>query len=356
MGTNKIEDIDVITRRKLVTWIVAQTLIIMSAAILSYLFVEVISNFFFNKTDSPFNFFQMLFRSGGTIIPMAIFLGMLNNALTKIVYRYIGTVADALKEIADGNFSIRLNPKKAGPFSVVYSNINKAAAELSNNELLKTNFVDHYSHEFKTPISSIKGFAELLLEDELDFDQQREYLNIIVEEASRLSDMTSTTILLSQLNTQEIVRDKKQYALDEQLRKCVILFLNEAANKNIHLENNLEKLNYYGSEELMKHVWINLLNNAFKFTPEKGSISVTLTSNEQHIIVEISDTGKGMTNEEVDQIFRQYYQVGSDQSQKGLGLGLSIVKRIIDINEGSIEVESTKQRGSKFKVYLPLKS
>lgn len=346
-------NIDASTRRRLTAWLVSQTIVIIFATILSFLCVELIANFSFESDNNQKNLFQILYRSGGTILPMAVILGALNNFLSKLIYNYVGTIADALKKIANGDFSIRLNSKKAGPFSIVYTNINKTAQELENVELLKTDFVNNYSHEFKTPITSIKGFAEILLEDQITLEKQEQYLRIIAEEAARLSEMSSMTILLSKLNAQAIITNQKNYFLDEQLRTCIILFLNEASKRHVEVDSHLETCHYYGNEDLMKHIWINLLSNAFKYTPDGGSIRIELLKVRKHIIVRIIDTGQGITISEQQQIFNPYYQGKTDTGKKGLGLGLSITKKIVDLCDGIIEISSKEGQGTTMTVKLP---
>ncbi len=338
--------------RKIISWIARESFVIICAAFLSFIFIESIaeSNWFTNRIDS-----SIFLRALGIIIPMSIILGVLNQLMSKYTFRYVSLLINGIERIANGDFETKLDIKESGPFLPVYINFNKMAAELNNTQILRNDFINNFSHEFKTPIVSINGFAELLLKTDVSDEEKNQYLKIILDESSHLAKMADSTILLSKLNAQQIIPEKKPFSLDEQLRLCIILLSSEWTRKNIEFTGNLKPVVLWGNEETMHHLWINLLSNAIKFTPEGGKITVTLTETRKSITVEISDTGIGIKEKDITHIFDEYYQGEMIQSNQGLGLGLSIVKRIVDLYDGIIDVESTENVGSTFTVILPKK-
>lgn len=227
------------------------------------------------------------------------------------------------------------------------------AEELQGVQTLREDFINSFSHEFKTPITAVSGFAELLQEPGLTEEERSQYLQIIAEEAHRLANLANSTLLMSRLESQHSIPEKEPFSLDEQIKRCTILLSSAWEKKRIAFSADLEPVSYVGNEELMRHVWINLLNNAIKFTPEGGEVSITLQCSPEQIQVQISDTGIGMSPEMISHIFDQYYQGEPNHTEKGLGLGLSIVHRIVELCGGQIQVDSIPNQGSVFTVLLP---
>ena len=295
---------------------------------------------------------KVFFKSLGIIIPVILFISIVNFVTSRMFAKQATDLADGLAKAANGDYHAKLDPSKSAVFAVAYNNFNKLEEELKKSNTLQDEFVNNYSHEFKTPITSIKGFAELLLEEDLDKKTQAKYLKIIVEESEKLTYLANNSILLTKLNSQGIIPNKKIYSLDEQIRKCVILLEPEYNKKKINLTCNLEEVNYFGSEEIMEHLWMNLINNAIKYTPDNGNIEVNLRNYEETIMFSVVDSGIGMTKEELSQIFNKFYQVDKSKTTKGLGLGLTIVSRIVELVEGKIKVESEPGKGSVFTITL----
>jgi signal transduction histidine kinase len=338
------------TNKEIIMWLTTQTYIIIAASVFSFLFVELVAYFVWHDTSNP----NFIFHALGTIIPMCVILAVLNYYLFKSVYRYVSALSGGINKAADGDFDMRLDPETAGPLSHVYENFNKMEIELKNVQVLRKDFINSYSHEFKTPITSINGFATLLLETEVSEEEQKQYLKIIVDESSRLAELANSTLLLSKLESQQIISNKKPYALDEQLKKCAILLSSQWSKKEIAFSCEFDPVTYQGDAELMEHLWLNLLNNAIKFTPEYGEITMSLTESEgSAVVVQISDTGIGMGEEVMSHLFEKYYQGHEGQVNHGLGLGLSIVKRITELCGGTIEVRSAENEGSTFTIMLP---
>lgn len=291
----------------------------------------------------------------GMFLPMSILTGLISYAFSKFFYRYISELTNAINKIASGEFNTKLNEQKGGPLTAVYHNFNIMSDELSSIDTLRNDFINEFSHEFKTPLASINGFSNLLLENECTEEQRQKYLSIIAAESERLVALTQNQLLLSKLDSQNIIIDKETYALDEQLRQSVILCASEWEKKKLNISINLSPISFYGSKDLMQNIWMNLLNNAIKYTPENGEISIRSEQSDHTIRISICDTGIGIDENELEHIWGKYYQVNNSTSAKGLGLGLPIVKRIVELHKGTITAKSRSGEGSTFIVTLPSK-
>ena len=268
--------------------------------------------------------------------------------------REVVTLSEAIRKVAAGDYSTRITEYKRAQIKPIYEDFNKMCAELESVKLLRNDFINSYSHEFKTPIASINGFASLVLEKDLPEEEQKEYLKIIVDESSRLSNLATSTILLSKLTAQSIVTDIEEYDLGEQLRECSIILSGKWLQKNMDFDVSLDQVMYSGNKEMMQHLWINLLDNAVKYTPEGGKVTVSVSEENGYAIVKIADTGEGMSKDIQKHLFDPYFQGDSSHSRQGLGLGLSIVKRIVELCKGTITVRSKVGEGSIFTVILPM--
>ena len=224
------------------------------------------------------------------------------------------------------------------------------AKELSGVQIFKDGFIHDFSHEFKTPISSINGFANLLLEGGLSDEERVQYLKIISDESERLSTLAENTLMLSRLENQQFIGEVKPYRLDLQIKECVILLEREWTAKDIDVVSDIAEAEFSGNAQLMQQVWLNLLNNAIKFTSPKGTITVSLREKSGKVTACISDTGTGMSAEVAAHIFDKYYQGDSSRATSGNGLGLAIVKRIVTLSGGTISVVSREGEGSTFTV------
>jgi signal transduction histidine kinase len=288
----------------------------------------------------------------GMIGPMGVLLFFVTYSSFKTTNRYMARLIEAIEKVADGDFAARLD-EPSGPYRHVFDNFNTMCEELAGVQTLRDDFIDQFSHEFKTPIAAINGFATLLLEEDPPEAERRKYLRIIADESARLASLADSTLLLSRLETQRIVEDKAPYSLDEQIKECVILLEPLWSRKKLELSADLEAAIYMGNAAFMKQVWLNLLDNAIKFTPERGEISVSLKRRKGSLVATVADNGRGMSEEEARRAFEKYYRGDSARSMKGLGLGLAIAKRIVDLAGGRIEVLSAIGEGSEFTVYLP---
>ena len=264
----------------------------------------------------------------------------------------------AMQELADGNFSVRLQHSRHGytPREMLKfeQSFNKAAEELGSTEILRKDFINNFSHEFKTPIVSISGFADLLLEEQLPPEDQREYLTIIRDESRRLADLATNILTLNRVESQTILTDKACFSLDEQLRQSVLVTQQKWRQKELDFDADFAPAEYTGSEGLLKEVWLNLLDNAAKFSPEGGIVAVNLRKEKSALMVSVTDQGEGMSTDTQAHIFEQFYQGDTSHTTQGNGLGLSMVKKVLELHGGSIQVNSAPGQGSCFTVTLPV--
>ena len=290
----------------------------------------------------------------GILAVMGLVVGITATLFSRQFNRMVSGLTRGLKAVADGGFSQYLEPEEGGPLQPAYEDFNKMSKELQSIQTLRSDFINHFSHEFKTPITAIKGFAELLREPDTTPEEREQYLQIILDESSHLADLANSTLLLTRLESQQFIAEKRPYPLDEQIKRCAILLSPSWEKKQISLTASLEPAEFVGNEELMRHVWINLFDNAVKYTPEGGEITVTLQVRPEELEISVADTGIGMPEEVRSHVFDKYYQGSrSSGSGRGLGLGLSIVYRILELCGGQVRVDSVVDQGSTFTVRLP---
>lgn len=268
-------------------------------------------------------------------------------------FRPFRKLTEATEEIAAGNFDVRVEVEGPQEIRQLAQSFNKMAAELGSIETLRSDFVGNVSHEFKTPVVSIRGFAKLLRRENLSEERRREYLDIIIHESERLSQLSGNMLLLSKLEKQESLGDVVEFPLDEQIRRCILLLEPQWSKKAIDMEISLPRQMYIGNEELLEQVWLNLIGNAIKFTGNQGIVTVSLKQEERSVVVLISDTGIGMDAETRDHLFDKFYQGDKSHAVEGNGLGLSLVKRIVELSGGAVTVQSALEEGSTFIVRLP---
>lgn len=281
----------------------------------------------------------------------------LSFATMRIWVGRITRISQAMRDIAKGNFKKRVPEKDEAEAITEIGDLersfNQMASDLEGIEMFRNDFINNFSHEFKTPIVSIRGFARQLQSGHLSAEQNKEYIDIIVSESERLATMSQNILLLTKLENQSIVTEKSEFYLDEQIRNCILLLEKSWSEKDIELDIDLDEVKYVFNEEMLSHVWINLLSNAIKFTPVDGKITCRLKKIGNCTIFEIKDSGEGMTENVKSRIFEKFYQGDSSHATKGNGIGLNIVQRIVTLAGGSVYVESEPHKGSKFSVVLP---
>ena len=289
-----------------------------------------------------------------TLIACIIIGTIVSTISSRVALKNIREFINATDKLSRGDFSARLSIKNPPEFKVLSKNFNKMAKELGGIEVLRKDFINNFSHEFKTPIISIKGFAEILKDDDLSKEEKNEYLDIIIEESKRLSSLATNVLNLSKIETQVILNDIQRFNIGEQIRQSILLLDSKFQAKNILLDINIEDCYINGNKEMLNQVWVNLLDNAIKFNSENGIVSVNMRKKEGNIFITITDTGLGIAKESIYKIFDKFYQVDRSHATQGNGLGLTIVKKIIELHNGTIECNSIISKGTKFTISLPI--
>lgn len=297
-------------------------------------------------------------RSFGNRIGLVLSLTLLLSAvlmffMSKSVTKPIMQLNAATKKVAKGDFDVHVEVEADNEVAQLARSFNSMVNELKSNELLKNDFISNVSHEFKTPLATVNGFAKLLKEGSCTPEEVTEYAEIIEHETGRLSTLCSNILRLSRIENQTIVTKPSEFRLDEQMRDVLLMLEPQWTQKKLELDVDLDEANYYADEELLQQVWINLIGNAIKFTDANGRIEVTLKDIDEAVIVTVKDNGIGMTEESQKHIFEKFYQGDRSHAAEGNGLGLALVKEIIELCSGTITVSSSPDNGSTFTVTLP---
>lgn len=260
----------------------------------------------------------------------------------------------ATKTVAKGDFSVQLDSEdQIGEIAELIDSFNLMTRELSGIEMFRSDFINTFSHEFKTPIVSIRGFAKQLQNENLTVEERREYTDIIIAESERLTKLSANILMLSKLEHQMILSDQTEFSLAEQIRSDILLLEKLWSKKNLDIDPDLAEVIYYGNAEILSQLWVNLLSNAIKFTPDGGKIEIVLTQDSDDVKIVVRDNGIGMSAETLQHVFEKFYQGDRSHSSEGNGLGLALVKRIVELSGGSISIESEEGNGTSVYVALP---
>lgn len=292
-------------------------------------------------------------RLWNTIALFVLISATLILVLASKVVNPILRLTEATQQVARGDFDVQLEIDRNDEVGRLTRNFNHMVQELRTIEYLRKDFISNVSHELKTPLASIKGYAKLLQEDRVPAEERREYASVIVQETSRLVNMSSTMLTLSKLENQSEPGSETVFSLDEQIRRTIVVLEPQWSAKNINLNINLTPTEIYGNEELLQQVWINLLTNAIKFSDKDDTIDVFSHVHEQTVVVSVRDYGIGIDPEDVSRVFEKFFQVDRTRAGEGSGLGLPLVRRIVSHFGGSIDVESTPNQGTTFTVSIP---
>ena len=273
--------------------------------------------------------------------------------MTKIIFEPIKELRSAMEKVANGDFSVSISTKSTSKdIREIFHMFNLMTRELKATEVLQTDFVSNVSHEFKTPINAIEGYATLLQSDENFDESSREYVEKILFNTNRLSTLVGNILLLSKIENQTIGTGNNKFRLDEQIRQSIVGLEPAWDKKEIEFDVEMDEVEFVGNENLFHHVWYNLIGNAIKFSPVGGVISIKLETLDNNVIFTVEDNGCGLSEEVQKHLFDKFYQGDSSHKQEGNGLGLALVKRILTTVGGEIWAENRDEGGCRFCVRL----
>lgn len=273
-------------------------------------------------------------------------------AFSRIPLKPLRKIAEAADRLAAGDFSARINLKMGGELQELNTSFNNMANELEQSQMLRSDFINNFSHEFKTPITSIRGFAKMIREHNLSREETDEYLDIIIAESDRLVDLSANVLNLSKVENQTILTNAAEFNLSEQMRRVIVLLENRWEEKNLFINLNCNEVYINGNEEMLRQVWINLIDNAIKFADRGSEITVTILEEQEYAAVRITDRGEIIKPETLGRIFDKFYQGDTSHGVKGNGLGLAVAAKIVDLHKGSISVIRSDEEQTAFEVRL----
>lgn len=294
----------------------------------------------------------------GTPLFLLVIISLSTGLAFTFVFSYmfirpIRTLEKAADKIAEGDYSVRVNLNGIEEFKQLGERFNHMAEELGSVEMLKSDFVNNFSHEFKTPIVSLRGFAKMLKNEDLTAEEKCEYLNIIIDESERLAELSSSILNLSRLEQQTILTDKTRFNVSEQIRLVIAMLDSRWHTKNIDFSFDDADIFIEANREMLEQVWINLIDNAIKFSDEKGKVEIRIEKNGAEVLVKIKNYGTYITSDKAPHIYEKFYQSDASRTTKGNGLGLSIVKEITELHKGNIRLLESGENGTIFEVTLP---
>lgn len=290
--------------------------------------------------------FQVLF-SVAISCGLTIFIGW-------VIFLPIRHLQEAMDAVSEGDFSASVpNRSHIREIESINRSFEVMVKELKATEILQSDFVSNVSHEFKTPLNAIEGYATLLQDESLSDAERADYLEKIRLNTQRMSSLVGTILLISKVDTHAIEGQKRSYRLDEQIRQTIVLTESKWSEKEIDFDVLLSEINYYGNEGLMHHIWSNLLGNAIKFSPQGGMIRMRLSETDNGTVFVIEDEGPGISEESLKHIYDKFYQSDTSHKEEGNGLGLALVRKILDTVEGEILAENVETGGCRFTVTLP---
>lgn len=328
--------------------------VLVTAVLCAVAVLLIVNNRLLTLTDvTPEDAGRVMLLCIGVSVPVGMLVAL---AASLVPLRPIRELINSMDKLASGDFSTRI---RAGavmqmypPYVNVTQSFNKMAEQLESTERLRGEFINNISHEFKTPLVSIAGFATILRKGGLEPEKQREYIAVIEEESLRLSHMATNVLNLTKVENQTILTNVTTYNLSEQIRSCFLLLENKWASRDLNLDLEFTEYTIRANEEMMKQVWINLLDNAIKFTPDGESIRVQIRKPGDVLSVSVCNTGVEIPEASRERIFQKFYQADESHATEGNGIGLAIVKQIVTLHGGTVTLGS--QRGvTEFTVTLP---
>jgi len=306
---------------------------------------------------------ENMFHAGrfGMLITIVIFFVVSAGIGLMVFYRFnqlflkpLNELSTALKQVEKGNYDVEVSTDvRVRELYRLMKGFNRMTKEISSVELLKKDFISYFSHEFKTPITSIRGFSRQIKERELDPEKQKEYIDIIYRESDRLIKMSSNVLILTKLEHQTTLTDTKVFSLDEQLRRTLLVLEKQWTEKDLELELEMDEIEIDSNEGMIKQIWVNVISNAINYSYHGGRLKIECRKDGEFVKVRIRDYGTGMPDRVRERIFEKFYQGDASHGSSGNGLGMPIVKRIIDLCGGKIVIKSQLKKGTVVIVYLP---
>lgn len=288
------------------------------------------------------------------LLLLSLLIGFfVTNFISKRFFDPIKKLRKAMKKVADGDFKVHLDTNSfLQEIREIYTGFNLMVRELDATEILQSDFVSNVSHEFKTPINAIEGYATLLQDCDNFTEQQKEYVDKINFNTRRLSTLVGNILLLSKIENQSISTGQVRFRLDEQIRQSIVMLEPQWVEKEIEFDVEMNPVQCIGNESILHHVWDNLIGNAIKFSPQGGMVRIRLTEKNAKIFFTVEDNGPGISEDAQKYIFDKFYQTDSSHKEEGNGLGLALVKRILDLSDGEVYVENIPEGGCRFTVML----
>lgn len=336
-----------------------QTLLIFTVLGASWTAATYVTSFVYNWTGTPpWDYVVQLINLFVGVIIFFLCMLVVGMFFKHRQIAMLNSITGAMRRISQGDFNVKMDEGEwRGEFKMIASSINDMAGELGRMETMRQDFISNVSHEIQSPLTSIRGFARALRNPRLTEEKRARYLEIIEGESRRLSQLSDNLLRLSSLEGDQPAFETTRYRLDGQLREVVLANEPQWLAKRIQVDLELAEAEIEATEDLLNQVWTNLLHNSIKFTPEDGMITIMLKADEGGAEVTIRDTGVGMSESDQLHIFERFYKADKSRNRAagGSGLGLSIVKRIVDIHQGKITVHSEFGQGSTFTVKVPYK-
>ncbi len=288
------------------------------------------------------------------VIASGFFIGgTITILISRKFFAPVTKLSAEMQKVAQGNFDIQIETNsKVKAIKDIYSDFNLMVRELKATETLQTDFVSNVSHEIKTPVTAIEGYATLLQSTDASANEQREYVEKIILNTQRLSELVGNILLMSKVDNKAIQTQKTTFSLDEQIRQSLVLLEPKWSKKEIEFDIDMDEIEYFGEKGLTVHIWNNLIDNAIKFSPQNGIIKITLKKKGEKILFIIEDNGPGIPESEKVHIFNKFYQCDGSHKSEGNGLGLSLVKNILAFSGGDVSVENAETGGAIFTVTL----
>lgn len=289
------------------------------------------------------------------IVIFSLIFGIILSLFFKmLIINPLYDIYEAIAAISKGDFTVKIKPRGIRTVKSVIEKLNTMTNELSSMETMRNDFINNFSHEFKTPIISISGFAKMLKKDDLSLDERTEYLEIIISESERLAQLSTNVLNLSRLENQTILPGKKFYNVSEQIRLVIVLLENKWSQKNIDIDFDCTEYYITANEETLQQLWINLIDNAVKYSNSGTKLSIDINQKDNELIFTFADEGKGMSEAEAKRAFDKFYQGDISHKTGGNGIGLAMAKKICELHGGSISILNTGNNGTTFEVVLPI--